>query len=334
MPIVDTKIELNNNLSLTTSANGETSLRRTGQDGPHSLPGQARTSLDNAPLKKYLREALLAPNLDKIAPYLWLAFTPDHAHISPLHFQAARGRSIIATEEAYLHLVWYYDRIFIKPLPVYLLSSAFWEYIEETDIEVWQAAAGFMRTYAYLIKFEIDFRKAQSAELGLIPTDDKDPITYERFAAFIAPFAELDDGRVRPRYHYGEMRLTRLNWFARFLLGRLTYHHIHAQWNEYFGRFLAPFLTVFILLSTALSAMQVELAVQSAPQGSGNWDVFSQMCRWVSIIILVLALVVSTLLIFLVLFMFIHEQIFAQKVLRDKRSKQKKFGTSLKSGMV
>jgi hypothetical protein len=72
MPIVDTKIELNKNLSLTTSANGETSLRRTGQDGPHSLPGQARTSLDNAPLKKYLREALLAPNLDKIAPYLWL----------------------------------------------------------------------------------------------------------------------------------------------------------------------------------------------------------------------------------------------------------------------
>jgi hypothetical protein len=112
-----------------------------------------------------------------------------------------------------------------------------------------------MRTYAYLIKFEIDFRKAQSTELGLIPTGDKDPITYERFAAFISPFAELDDDRVGPRYHYGEMRLTRLNWFARFLLGRLTYHHIHAQWNDYLGRFLAPFLTVFILLSTALSAM-------------------------------------------------------------------------------
>ncbi|PVH69561.1 hypothetical protein DL98DRAFT_661624 [Cadophora sp. DSE1049] len=334
MPIINNQIELNKDLSLVTSANGENNLRRVDRDCPHSLPGQARTSLNNAPLKKYLREAHLAPNLDKIAPYLWLAFTPDHAHISPLHFQAARGRSIIATEEPYLHLVWYYDRIFIKPLPEYLLSSAFWEYIEETDPEVWQAAAGFMRTYAYLIKFEIDFRKAQSAEMGLIPTDDKDLITYERFAAFIAPFAELDDDRVRPRYHYGEMRLTRLNWFARFMLGRLTYHHVHAQWNDYLGRFLAPFLTVFVLLSTALSAMQVELAVQSAPQGSGNWDVFTRMCRWVSIIILVLVLAVSTLLIFLVLFMFIHDQIFAQKVLRDKRSKHKKLETSLKSGVV
>jgi hypothetical protein len=72
MPIVDTKIELNKDLSLITSANSENSLSRIGQDDPHSLPGQARTSLDNAALKEYLREALLAPNLDKIAPYLWL----------------------------------------------------------------------------------------------------------------------------------------------------------------------------------------------------------------------------------------------------------------------
>ncbi|KAH8587266.1 hypothetical protein B0O99DRAFT_642180 [Bisporella sp. PMI_857] len=333
MPIINTQIELNKDLSLVVS-NGENNLRRAGQTDLKSLPGQARTSLDNDTLKKYLNEALLAPNLDKMAPYFWLAFTPDHAHISPLHLQAARGRSVIVAENVGLHLVWYYDRIFIKPLPAYLLSSAFWEYIEKTDIEIWQAAAGFMRTYAYLIKYEIDFRKAQSTELGLIPTDDgENPITYERYAQFIAPFAELDNDRVRPRYHYGEMRLTRLNWFARFLLGRWTYHRIHAQWNEYLGRFLAPFLTTFLLLSTALSAMQVELAVQSAPQGSGNWDAFSQMCRWVSIIILVLILVVSTLFILLVLFMFIHEQTFAQKVLRDKRSKHK-LKTSLKSSVV
>lgn len=70
MPIVDIKVELNKDLVLVTSANGESSLRRAGQDRPHSLPGQARTSLHNAPLQKYLREALLAPNLDRLAPYL------------------------------------------------------------------------------------------------------------------------------------------------------------------------------------------------------------------------------------------------------------------------
>jgi hypothetical protein len=72
MPIIDTKIELNKDLSFFISANGENSLRRAHQDDRHCLPGQARTSLENVSLKKYLREALLAPNLDKIAPYLWL----------------------------------------------------------------------------------------------------------------------------------------------------------------------------------------------------------------------------------------------------------------------
>lgn len=200
---------------------------------------------------------------------------------------------------------------------------------------MWRAAIGFLRTYSYLIKYEIDFRKAQSTELGLIPTDDgENPITYERFAQFIAPFAEIDDNRVTPRYQYGEIRLSRLNWFARFLLGRLTYHHIHAQWNEYLGRILAPFLTLLILLSTALTAMQVELAVQSAPRNSGSWGAYAQMCRWVSVLVLILIVVISAWLIFFVLFMFVHDQVFAQKVLRQKRSKQRKLETSLKSGVV
>lgn len=72
MPIINIKIELNKDLSLVTSATGESSLHRAGKDALQYLPGQARTSLDKAPLKKYLREALSAPNLDKIAPYLWL----------------------------------------------------------------------------------------------------------------------------------------------------------------------------------------------------------------------------------------------------------------------
>lgn len=130
------------------------------------------------------------------------------------------------------------------------------------------------------------------------------------------------------------MRLTRLNWFARFLLRRLTYHHIHAQWNEYLSRVLAPFLAVFLLLSTALSAMQVELAVQSAPQVSGSWDTFLQMCRWVSIVVLVLILLLSALYIFLILFMLIHDQIFAQKVLRLKRSRQNTLEAGLRSGVA
>ena len=50
---------------------------------------------------------------------------------------------MIVTEHPGLHLVWYYDTIFLKPIPPYLLSRAFWEYIQEADKEVWKAA-GFV----------------------------------------------------------------------------------------------------------------------------------------------------------------------------------------------
>jgi hypothetical protein len=201
---------------------------------------------------------------------------------------------------------------------------------------MWQAAVGFVRTYAYLIKYQIDFQKAQSTELGLIPPDDGfNPITYERFAQFIAPFAELEDDQVTPRYRYGELRLTRLNWFARFFLGKWTYFHLYAQWNEYLGRVFAPFLALFVLLSTALSAMQVALAVQSGPTSLGSWDVFSSMCRWVSIVVLILVVTVLVLLILSVVFMSVHDQIFARKLLREKRSLTPALEkTTLKSGVV
>ncbi|KAH7117682.1 hypothetical protein B0J11DRAFT_89690 [Dendryphion nanum] len=335
MPIIHSGIELNKELTFVTSVTGDASLHRVCGGNRQCLPGQARITLDNANLKDYLRSSFLTSHLDIIAPYLWMAFTPTYTHISPIHFQAARGRNIITTENVHLHLVWYYDRIFIQPLPAYLLSSAFWEYIEETDQEVYQAAAGFMRTYSCLIKYEIDFRRAQSPELGLIPTGDSaDPITYEKFVEFIAPFADLVDSAVSPRYQYGEMRLTRLNWFARIFLRKLTYHHIHAQWNEYIGRFLAPFLTIFILLSSALAAMQVELTVQSAPPSLKNWDAFARVCRWFSVLVLVLIAVIVTYSLSLVLFMFVYGQFFARRVLRQKRATQGTVEQRLQSAVV
>ena len=39
------------------------------------------------------------------------------ADISPLHRQRVKGRAVIVTEDPKLYLVWFYDHIFIKPLP-------------------------------------------------------------------------------------------------------------------------------------------------------------------------------------------------------------------------
>lgn len=91
-----------------------------------------------------------------------------------------------------------------------MFSRAFWTYVhqhstDEKDLS--GACVGFMRSYSHLIRYQSDFEKAVTEHL--IPSEDNngEKITFERCARFIAPFAELEDNQVSPRYHYGELRL-------------------------------------------------------------------------------------------------------------------------------
>ncbi|KAK4182711.1 hypothetical protein QBC35DRAFT_546277 [Podospora australis] len=239
------------------TAAGPARLRRL--DGSPKLPGQPWVELTDDTLLPYLRKAFLVETLDKVTPYLWLAGTPTETHISSLHHQSVRGRQVVITEEPGLHLVWYHDKISIKPLPQYLLCTAFWDYIKEADDSIWRAAAGFMRTYCYLIQFESDFRKAIQPELELIPMIDGAAPTFESFVRFISQFKGLDNSAVAKRYSYGMLRLTRLNYLAFFTMGRLTYFHIQPQWIDYIDGIIAPAVTIFAVLSTILNSMQVGL---------------------------------------------------------------------------
>ena len=231
--------------------------------------------------------------------------------------------------------MWYYDRIFIKPIPPYLLSHAFWRYIEENDQELVMAAKGFLRSYTYLIRYEADFRRAQSCELGLIPKGDGEhEITFERFAAFIAPFAKLDDTQVCPRYEYGELRLSRLNTWAPFLVGKLTYHHINAQWSVFFSRAFAGVLTTLLVLNTMLSSMQVELAVQAAPIPSEAWNSFSQVSRWFVVAVMTIVLCILVVFFIVVLFLLFHDLAYARMMILRKRSMSTDDSMNFKSGVV
>ncbi|KAH8730326.1 hypothetical protein GQ44DRAFT_701175 [Phaeosphaeriaceae sp. PMI808] len=73
----------------------------------------------------FLEKELCSKDLEIMAPRLWIMTTLSSANIKPLHRQLVKGREIIVTEEPRLHLVWIHNRIFIKPLPHYLLSQAF-----------------------------------------------------------------------------------------------------------------------------------------------------------------------------------------------------------------
>lgn len=240
--------------------------------------------------------------------------TPRFSHISPLHHQAIRGRDIVLTENPQLHLVYYYDKIFIKPIPRYLLSYAFWQYLGNQSNALREAAIGFMRTYSYLVQYESDFILAQSK--GLLPRNDI--ITFESFARFVNAFDGFTDEDVCPRYSYGELRLTRLNFYTRILLRKLAFHPVNVQWGTVLNGFVTPLITIFAIASVVLNAMQVYLAVSNLSVVSENAALVGAS-QWFSVVVLIFSAALTGILLCLITFFFFHGIWFARSILYKKK---------------
>ena len=189
-----------------------------------------------------------------------------------------------------------------------------------------------MRSYSYLVYSETDFTLA--VEKGLIPSNTttdigKNKITWDSFARLIASFENFGDEDVSPRYHYGELRLSRLNFYSRIFLGKLTFHHIDAQWGAFLNGAIAPFIVVFAVIAIILNAMQVELAVQNCNKVQSSWAAFANVSKWAAVIVLVFIMLVIIFISILVIFMFFHDLWFASNIMRSK--KQDPYGTSWKT---
>jgi hypothetical protein len=162
-----------------------------------------------------------------MAPHLWVMSTQSNANINPLHRQRVKGREIFVTEEPRLHLVWWHDRIFVKPLPRYLLSYYFWDvvlaqnspWLGNRQDAIRSAALGYLRTYRYLVQRETDFRIAQQDHLHLIPRE----VSWAELCQFVSGFDQIKDNDVSLRYCYGELRLSRLNLYAPLLLTQVFF---------------------------------------------------------------------------------------------------------------
>jgi hypothetical protein len=278
-----------------------------------TLPDQPSIMLnDAAHMRLFLEKELCSKDLEIIAPHLWIMTTLSSTNVNPLHRQLVKGREIIVTEEPRLHLVWIHNRIFIKPLPRYLLSQAFWEmYLDENSdrlgdgqSDLRKAATGFLRTYRYLIQYESDFNIAQQDNLRLIPRD----VEWTSFCQFVLELNHIEDSAVSGRYCYGELRLTRLNFYAPLLLRKFHFEQVHGQYGDFFGRLYGPILFVFALVSTILSSMQVALAAKSLV--AAHWDLVWYISRWFSRVSLVGAAVVSMWFVLLWLWIFLDEWIY------------------------
>lgn len=121
------------------------------------------------------------------------------------------------------------------------------------------------------------------------------------------------DTAVSPRYQFGELRLSRLNFWSKIFLQRLSFQKVYGQYGPYFARFYGPLLFIFGILSVALSAIQVALAAVTDPflQNNRSWVIFVRVSRGFSIATIVSVVVVSLFLLVLMLCLLGRELVFA-----------------------
>ena len=247
--------------------------------------------------------------------------TPDYQHINALHHQAAHAREIIVNENPGLHLLWYYDRIFVKPIPAYFLSAEFWSYLRNANTAVYQTAIGFMRSYHYLIQYELDYDLA--CKKKLIPYNRDDPEkhpSYAEFCRFIEQFDRVRDVDVAQRYHYGELRLTRINRASLLRKGKLAYFHIYPQWGSYLRHFFAPVILVLGGASVILNAMQVNLNAQEILDSKGSWVSFVKASLWFPVVTTILIASVTVVALLGALGMALQDLVRAKKLRRDRKN--------------
>lgn len=243
------------------------------------VPGDPTVSLLPDNVHIHLSNHLETPLLDELYEKLWLVARKSGRSIDPLHTQKVKGRSIVPTEDPRLHLVWHRDKIYIKPVPAFLLNHDFWAtYLQpptrkstsERPKESSQSssvtfdrsiAIGFLRSYALLVPHRLDFALAKEAHL--MPDDVENWLQWSKFVSF---FRHVADERVARRYHYGQLRLSRLNWAVRIFrprrAGTMWFYEIpHWSTSDFVARATVPLLFLFAGISLALSSMQVALSV-------------------------------------------------------------------------
>lgn len=221
---------------------------------------------DRCTVLDLLDREFCSAELGRVAPKLWWMSKQDSASISPLHRQRVKRRTVIVTEDPKLHLVWIHDRIFIKPLPPYIVSFAFWQHhlgdenmlARPLPSRIRKAILGYLRTYLYLIQYESDLRLAQDPGLCLIPAG----VTWEQFCNFASDLVHITDVDVSERYRYGEIRLTRLNFYAPLLLRKFYFQRVEYQYGAYFSQFYAPILFFIGVVSVILNGLQLSLAAE------------------------------------------------------------------------
>ncbi|KAL7932115.1 hypothetical protein V8C35DRAFT_323342 [Trichoderma chlorosporum] len=214
----------------------------------------------------FLTSELSLRGLESMLKHLWLAGAKRPP--TQLHYHVALGREITVTDRIDLHLMWNPNgRIFVKPLPRFLLSFRFWtSYLLSPELNNERGVAlGLLYTYACLISSETDFQIA--IEKRLLPNcPDEKPMRWETWKTLARSILQNHDpAQIHPRFKHGELRLSRINTINR-VFNLSPFEAYFNSWNDY-SSFFSDNLnwiaasTVWLVL--VLSAMQVGLASET-----------------------------------------------------------------------
>lgn len=241
--------------------------------------------LANNDVEAFLKDDLDLSRLNKIHTHLWMAGRPMRAR--PLHrYKNVYGYEVLATQQMDLHLLRFSNKLFVKPLPEYILDTSFWEEHLCADGLLWESATGWLLSYIWLITSPIDLKLAH--DNALLPA----AITWGWWKGFATDFLDNVNmntlHQVNKRYHFGDLRLSRINtiyrtrfFFTHFVRG---YLYGYNRYVVFFERNFSWILIVFVFLSLVLSAMQVGTALDELSgskafmKGSYGVVVLSMVC--------------------------------------------------------
>jgi succinate dehydrogenase/fumarate reductase cytochrome b subunit len=260
--------------------------------------GPNTTRRTRSDLRGFLETDLDVSRLNRI--HEWLLTSRLRVRTHALHRQRLMARTIVPVEQTDLHLLWFDDNIYIKPLPDYLLSPNFWTENICCSSDLHACATGFLYSYAWLICHPSDFRIAKDS--GLINHN----ITYSAWTSFMDSVVSYADNSqscsINKRYHFGELQLRRINWIYRLapsLRGKYLlrgYYYPYYRYSSFFRRNFGWLFAVFAVVTVLLTAMQVGLATESLARNqtfqniSYGLTVFSMLLPLVGAIIIFLLL--------------------------------------------
>ncbi|KAH6877087.1 hypothetical protein B0T10DRAFT_532416 [Thelonectria olida] len=209
---------------------------------------------------EFLERELLVKRLNDVHHWLWMCGRPMPPR--SLYHQRLLGREIVICENIELHLIWWRNRIFIKPMPSYLLDPDFWKahivntadtrnqdpYLENIDA----CARGFLFSYTALIAYKSDFRIAQ--ECGLLP----DELTWDKWKTLAAQ--TLDNHR----YDCVILGTGTIYCFGKGSIFR-GYSRVasHALYGDLIYDSFSVLAGILAYVVIALTAMQVGLGVET-----------------------------------------------------------------------